>query len=175
MPNPIDIAGQRFGRLVAIEKTDQRASGGNIVWRCRCECGGERVTAGRHLRQGLTKSCGCLHLETAAAHIKRVRNPRPRLRHGHSRPRTPIYRVWCGMIARCHRPGSGSYPRYGGRGITVCERWQTFENFLADMGERPAGKSIDRINNDSNYEPGNCRWATPKEQRANRRPVTRRA
>jgi len=94
-----------------------------------------------------------------------------RTTHGHA-PHgafTPTYWTWQGMHARCRYPSSSGYKHYGGRGITVCDRWASFENFLADMGERPKGTSIDRINVDGNYEPGNCRWATPKEQRQNRR------
>lgn len=81
----------------------------------------------------------------------------------------PLYHTWMGMKQRCANPKHGKYPRYGGRGITVCERWMTFSNFLADMGERPEGKTLDRIDNERGYEPGNVRWATPKEQMANRR------
>lgn len=92
-----------------------------------------------------------------------------RVRHGQAKARTRTYRTWYSMRNRCNNPSNRNYRLYGGRGITVCERWDLFENFLADMGERPEGRSIDRIDPDGNYEPSNCRWATPKEQIHNRR------
>ena len=99
------------------------------------------------------------------------------LKHGHNRGgnrMSPTYRTWDSMIGRCTRPSNASYPRYGGKGITVCERWRVFENFLADMGDRPEGRTLDRIDPSGNYEPGNCRWLTPKEQLARRRPRQRK-
>jgi hypothetical protein len=161
----IDITGQRFGRLVAIAPTDRRVSG-NVVWRFRCDCGVEKETPISNVRSGNTRSCGCFIRETRKKNL----SPLATLTHGQSRPRSPTYRVWAGMIGRCLIPTDSSFKDYGGRGITVCDRWRRFEDFLADMGERPAGRSIDRINNDGDYEPGNCRWATPTEQRLNQRP-----
>src|SRR3990170_2164292 len=91
------------------------------------------------------------------------------VRHGHANPKSPTYESWAGMLSRCRNPNQPYYHRYGGRGITVCPRWHKFENFLEDMGERPDGLSLDRINNDGNYEPDNCHWATRQEQNMNSR------
>lgn len=126
---------------------------------CRCECGTVKPVFRNALRRGMSKSCGCFKADK-------------QLKHGHATPgaHSPTYNVWHGMMQRCFNEKTSGYKYYGGRGIKVCVRWQTFENFLADMGERPEGLSIDRYpNNDGNYEPGNCRWATAKEQNNNSR------
>jgi hypothetical protein len=142
---------------------------GHVCWWAQCDCGNRKLTAGEHLRSGAVRSCGCLHkaelAERNAAHGHSVRGNRSR-----------TYGVWAGMKQRCSNPKAIGYANYGGRGIKVCERWESFENFLADMGEAPGGprgnadhRSIDRIDVEGNYEPGNCRWATQTEQIANRR------
>lgn len=163
-----DLSNLRFGRLTALSYKRIPTNRGSIVtvWTCRCDCGticDKRATC---LTSGYTQSCGCLHRE--GVRLMGLSNTR----HGYSRTRT--WRIWFTMRRRCSDTTHDSYAYYGGRGITVCERWRnSFDNFLADMGECPKGKSIDRYpNKNGNYEPGNCRWATPQEQRNNRNPVT---
>lgn len=154
--NAKDYTGMVFNywTLVQYSHTDKKRH----VYMCKCKCGKEVVKPIREIVRGRSLSCGCRNVEN---HIK----------HGLSRQL--VHRIWKGMKARCLNPKTTHYRHYGGRGITVCDRWMDFTAFLEDMGEPPTPThSIDRINNDGNYEPGNCRWATKSEQARNKRKRT---
>ncbi len=157
-----NLQGQRFGRLLAIERGPNQ--GYRVMWRCVCDCGTECLVDSPNLVSGNTRSCGCLRDELSAARMH-VTAATHRLTH------TREYEAWNRMRQRCFDPNSQDYARYGGRGITVCDRWRNdAAAFYADMGPKPSPRhSIDRLNSDGPYEPGNCRWATAKEQCATRR------
>jgi hypothetical protein len=160
----IDLVGLTFGRWTVISVHPERHRNGRSRWRCRCSCGSERVVRVDSLRSGGTLSCGCLMAEL-------------RTTHGHARRGkwSRTYETWRRILSRCQDQKNKDYPRYGGRGISVCDRWRnSFDAFLADMGEKPDGLSIDRIDNDQGYSLANCRWADAKTQAGNRRPPANR-
>lgn len=163
----IDMTGQRFERILVLSRGGSAPYGGS-TWNCRCDCGTERLIVGRFLRDGTTKSCGCIRLE----HIKRVQPLGSTGKRTHGMSDTPTYQSWLSMRARCLNSNNVGYQHYGGRGITIDPRWDSFENFLADMGEKPNGLTLDRKDVNGNYVASNCRWATPFEQIHNRRSVT---
>lgn len=149
-PHRLELTGQVFGNWLVLEKGDL-GGGGEIYWKCRCICGLERMVRASGLAGGRSTNCGCQRGE-------------------HRMTKSKTYKSWDSMRQRCNNPNAPDYKRYGGRGIQVCERWnESFQNFLADMGVRPDGLTLDRRDNSKNYEPDNCRWATPTEQQQNKR------
>lgn len=154
------LDGRRFGMLTVVSRVENK--NGKAMWLCSCDCGDGCIVAGTSLRAGARTSCG--KHRTIAQSEKCYGRPK----HGQSY--TPEYRAWVNLRSRCNSPTAPAYHDYGARGIRVCERWDSFETFYADMGQRPSpAHSIDRINNDGDYEPDNCRWTTNVEQQRNQR------
>lgn len=159
--NFLDLTGQRFGRWTV--QSIASSDGNRVRWNCLCDCGGTKTVTTGKLRNGESSSCGCFRRENSRDMA---------LRHGHARPGqvTKVFRAWQLIRGRCSDPTNNRFFLYGARGIKVCERWLVFENFLADMGEPPSAQhSIDRLDGNGDYEPRNCRWATPAEQGRNKR------
>jgi len=162
MGKGIDLTGQKFGRLTILEDKGTIEIGRHGrkagVWLCKCQCGKEVVVLRASLTTGKTKSCGCLQQETRLT---------TNIIHGFTK--TATYGTWSHMKDRCLNPKDKDFKHYGERGIKICKRWDKFENFLKDMGKKPEGLTLDRIDNNGNYEPSNCRWATQKTQTRNSR------
>lgn len=159
LAHSLDLTGHKYSRWTVLRKAYTKCKNGGIYWVCRCDCGNEREVLAASLRNGRSNSCGCRKLENISTHRM---------------SRTPTYQAWRSMLNRCYNGNTAQFANYGGRGIKVCERWLEFENFYADMGDKPSGLSLDRhpdFNGD--YGPNNCRWATQTEQIRNKQNTAR--
>ena len=166
MPMFIDISGNTYGRLTAVKRAPN--VGKRTFWEFLCACGNTHIADASTVKLGGTQSCGCLYRESIAT------NGRAKATHGHNRngKATKTHNAWSQMKGRCTNPKNIAYKNYGGRGITFCDRWTLFENFLEDMGNPPSkAYSLDRINNERGYSKENCRWATVNEQERNKRNI----
>lgn len=162
-----DLIGQRFGRWLVVGRAGSSKTR-HALWQCKCDCGKETVVLGTNLKSGKSVSCGCWRVEKSISRCTK-----------HNGYYTITYKTWANMIQRCTNPNTTHYKDYGGRGIKVCEEWKNdFQSFSAYVSSMPhfgeEGRSLDRINNDGNYEPGNVRWATKSEQNKNRRYLGRK-
>jgi hypothetical protein len=164
MKTDANLTGKKFGRLFV--KQLWRVDNNGSKWLCFCDCGNLALVSTWRLMNGWTKSCGCIRKEVTS---------KLKFSHGQAKAgkKTKLYMRWWGMRQRCENPNNKAFKNYGGRGIKVCDRWHIFENFAADMGNFSGVLQLDRINNDGNYEPANCRWATPTQQANNRRKRTK--